>query len=108
MPPSSIRRNTITRVARVLIALAAICVGHSRADASDWMFRRSYFSHPVPPELAYKSPVPVSLSAYRPAMVGPYPGFAVQSIQRFNNVVIPIGSSVDYTLLRSETVRQLP
>jgi hypothetical protein len=41
-------------------------------------------------------------------MVGPYPGFAVQSIQRFNNVVIPNGASVDYTLLRSDTVRQLP
>ncbi len=72
------------------------------------MFRRSYFSHPVPPELAYKYPVPVSLSAYRRAEVGPYPGFAVQSIQRFNNVVISNGASVDYTLLRSDTVRQLP
>ena len=93
---------------RVLISLAIIYVCSSEANASDWMFRRSYFSHPVPPELAYKYPVPVSLSAYRPAMVGPYPGFAVQSIQRFNNVVIPSGASVDYTLLRSDTVRQLP
>lgn len=72
------------------------------------MFRRSYFSHPVPPELAYKYPVPVSLSAYRPAIVGPYPGFAVQSIQRFNNVVIPNGASLDYTLLRSNTMQRLP
>jgi hypothetical protein len=108
VPRSSILQDSTTRFARVLIALAAICVCGSRAEASDWMFRRSYFSHPVPPELAYKYPVPVSLSAYRNAEVGPYPGFAVQSIQRFNSVVIPSGASVDYTLLRSDTVRQLP
>jgi len=108
MPHSSTLRNSSTRFARVFIAVAVVALCQSHADASDWMFRRSYFSHPIPPELAYKSPAPVSLSAYRPAVVGPYPGFAVQSIQRFNNVVIPSGASVDYTLLRSDTVRQLP
>lgn len=93
----------------VLIAVIVTAFAHARsADAADWMFRRSYFSHAVPPEQALRSPVPRSLSAYRPAVVSPYPGFSVQSVQRFNNVVIPSGASVDYTLLRSENVRRMP
>ncbi|MBA3311806.1 MAG: hypothetical protein M3552_22810 [Planctomycetota bacterium] len=108
MPRSRAHPDFISRFGTWLIVAVVFCATSDRSDASDWMFRRSYYSHPIPPELAYKYPAPVSLSAYRPAVVGPYPGFSVQSIQRFNNVVIPSGASLDYTLLRSETVRQMP
>ena len=108
MPRSRAYSNSTSRYGTWLIAAVVFLATAEPGDASDWMFRRSYYSHPIPPELAYKYPAPVSLSAYRPAIVGPYPGFSVQSIQRFNNVVIPSGASLDYTLLRSETVRQMP
>ena len=96
---------------RLLVPIAALCLfatATGRGEASDWMFRRSYFSHSLPPEVAARYPVPESLSAYRPAIISPYPGFSLQGVTRFNNVVIPSGASLDYTLMRSESARQLP
>ena len=92
-----------------LIAATAVLAGpRERCEGAEWMFRRSYFSHAVPPELAERHPVPASLSAYRPAIVSPYPGFALQGVTRFNNVVIPNGASLDYTLMRSESMKRVP
>lgn len=92
----------VLAVAHVLAVPAGDCV------ASDWMFRRSYFSHDIPPELAANYPVPVSYSAYRPAIVSPYPGFAVNGARRYNRVLIQSGNSLDYTILRSDNFRIQP
>lgn len=95
----------------LLCLLAAGYVAAVPADtcgASDWIFRRSYFSHDVPPELAGHYPTPVSYSAYRPAIVSPYPGFSINGARRFNRVLIQSGNSLDYTLLRSDSFRLQP
>ena len=110
---SAVRRNRLNRriLFRLLATIAACGLGVAPADrceAADWVFRPSYFSHPVPPELAWRYPYPESLSAYRPAIVSPYPGFALQGVTRFNNVAIPSGASFDYTLMRSQSFRRIP
>ena len=93
----------------LLLAVAyVLAVPAGTCGASAWMFRRSYFSHDVPPELAANYPVPVSYSAYRPAIVSPYPGFSVNGVSRFNRVLIQSGNSFDSTILRSNTVRFQP
>ena len=89
-----------------LTALAgAVALFPRTAAGSDWMFRPSYFSHQLTAEQAQRYPVPHSLSAYRPAVVSPYPGFAINGVSRVNQVVIPSGASFDSTILHSNSVR---
>jgi hypothetical protein len=113
-PPAESSRLWLTgRVssARTLTALSALTFAAATpapADAADWVFQRSYFSHAIPPELADRSPVPISYSAYRPAIVSPYPGFAINGVRRFNRVLIQNGNSLDYTILRSDQFRLQP
>ena len=93
----------------LLLAVAyVVAVPAERCSSSDWVFRRSYFSHDVPPELAAAYPTPVSYSAYRPAIVSPYPGFAINGVRRFNRVLIQSGNSLDYTIQRSDSFRIQP
>ena len=92
----------------LLAAAYVVAVPVERCNSSDWVFRRSYFSHDVPPELAAAYPTPVSYSAYRPAIVSPYPGFAINGVRRFNRVLIQSGNSLDYTILRSDSFRIQP
>ena len=92
----------------LLAAGWVVAVPAGTCEASDWMFRRSYFSHDIPPELAGVYPLPVSQSAYRPAIVSPYPGFAINGARRFNRVLIQNGNSLDYTILRSDSFRIQP
>ena len=91
-----------------LAAAYVVAVPVERCRSSDWVFRRSYFSHDVPPELAAAYPTPVSYSAYRPAIVSPYPGFAINGVRRFNRVLIQSGNSLDYTIQRSDSFRIQP
>lgn len=102
--------RTRSRLSAFLLLAAAYVafVPAGRCSASDWMFQRSYFSHAIPPELADRYPVPVSYSAYRPAVVSPYPGFAINGVRRFNRVLIQNGNSLDYTILRSDQFRLQP
>jgi hypothetical protein len=86
-----------------VVALAAICCfGDRSALAGDesWMYRRSYFSHVLPPEVQARYPVPESRSAYRRPMVTVYPGFSVRSVERYNPVQIFDGRSTDTTIYR--------
>ena len=96
------------RTLRVMLALAVFLAWEGTAGASDWMYRRSYFSHALPPGVEPSYPLPVSESAYRPAVVSPYPGFGIQEMRRFNHVVIPSGASVDVTLQYGHNVRFQP
>jgi len=101
----------VSRRLPVFLLLAAayvLAVPTGTCEAADWVFRRSYFSHDLPPELAASYPVPVSYSAYRPAVVSPYPGFAINGARRFNRVLIQNGNSLDYTILRSDSFRIQP
>jgi hypothetical protein len=64
------------------------------------MFRRSYFSHEVPPDLAKTMPRPTSRSAYRRAMIHTSPGFAIRGGYRFNTIIMRSGNSTDVTVTR--------
>ena len=112
--PAGAQHSTVSRFVSLTLALAVsiapalVQAGGSSADATDWVYRRSYFSHYTPPELAGHYPVPQSPSAYRPAVVSPYPGFGIQGISRFDRTVIQSGQSYDITYQRSNNVRVYP
>jgi hypothetical protein len=67
----------------------------------NWVFRRSYFSHVLPPEVQARYPVPESRSAYRLPLVDIYPGVSVQGVQRYNTIILGNGSNgTDYAIYR--------
>jgi hypothetical protein len=78
------------------------------ASAGDpnWVFRRSYFSHVLPPEVQANYPVPVSRSAYRRPYL--YPGFAVKSTYRYNPIEIFDGRTTDLTIYRDFSIQFEP
>ncbi|QDT38280.1 hypothetical protein Pan189_26700 [Stratiformator vulcanicus] len=78
------------------------------ANCADWVYRRSYYTHELPPHVAAVSPMPVERSAYRPAITNPYPGFGITGGFRWNRVVMQNGNSRDFTLLRSDFVKFPP
>jgi hypothetical protein len=83
----------------VLVALLAAgfsALGVRPASAGDesWVFRRSYFSHVLPPEVQARYPIPVSRSAYRLPLVDVYPGFSVQGVERYNTILMDHGNDV--------------
>ena len=88
------RHRMVVRTGWVLLVLS--CGFVSPAEAEDWMFRRSYFSHTPVGELPPDYPQPVSRSAYRIARYRE--GFGVSAGWRFNNYVIQNGGRVDRTL----------
>lgn len=72
----------------------------SAADAEDWMFRRSYYSHTPPPGVQPAYPLPESRSAYREAYYREAFSFSVRSAYRVNNYVIQNGPRSDRTYYR--------
>jgi hypothetical protein len=99
-----VRTEMIHRLARVcrVLGAAALLISLTAPWASagdDWVFRRSYFSHVLPPEVQARYPVPESRSAYRLPLVDLYPGIAVQGIYRYNTINIYDGAgSMDTTI----------
>jgi len=79
------------------------CFVPETIDASDWMFRRSYYSHQLPPDVAATSPKPESRSAYRRAVVPP--GIAVRGGYRWNRIFLRSGQSTDTTIIREGWVQ---
>jgi hypothetical protein len=71
----------------------------SDAVAADWRFRRSYFSHHVPPDLYAYDELPRSRSAYRAAYPNRLPGFSAQGGFRINRIQINSGLSSDTTII---------
>jgi hypothetical protein len=90
---------------RRLFAALMICTGlvlivasTASAEAGDWMFRRSYYSHAAGPgALDESSP---SRSASREPWVGAHPRFAIRGGWRFNSFIINNGQSTDRTFFR--------
>jgi hypothetical protein len=93
--------------------IAAITVGllllwPAESSASDWIYRRSYFSHDIPPEESGFRSFPQSRSAYRRAYVNASPGFAVRGGYRFNRIFMRDGASTDLTVIREDWFQVRP
>jgi hypothetical protein len=91
------RRSWLARLRVVVLVaagLSAFAVRPAAADDTGWVFRRSYFSHVLPPQVQARYPVPESRSAYRLPLVDVYPGFSVQGVQRYNTILMDQGNDV--------------
>ena len=66
------------------------------------MFRRSYYTHALPPEQIEQYPPPERRTAYRPAFRGTTPGFGVRGVQRFNRFQLGYGRNADVTIYRQD------
>ncbi len=91
-----------------LAALLVLFSAPSDVHASDWIYRRSYHSHDVPPEQSGFSSFPQSRSAYRRAYVNTTPGFAVRGGYRFNRILMRDGASTDLTVIRENWFQERP
>ncbi len=94
-----------------LSALAAVLVlfaAPSDMRASDWIYRRSYHTHDVPPEESGFQSFPQSRSAYRRAYVNTTPGFAVRGGYRYNRILMRDGASTDLTVIRENWFQERP
>ena len=90
----------------VFLALLAGCATEARAGG--WMFRRSYYSHEIPPEKAADYPRPQSRSAYRRAITGYGPGAAIRGGYRYKHILMRSGNSTDLTVIRENWFDLLP
>jgi hypothetical protein len=87
-----------TAALAVVLGLSLGAVRSASADDQGWTFRRSYFSHVMPPEIQARYPVPESRSAYRRPLVTP--GFGVRGSYRYNPIEIYDGRSTDVEIYR--------
>jgi hypothetical protein len=91
------------RLTVTLIVATVLSLGGGRAALADdqgWMFRHSYFSHVLPPEIQARYPVPESRSAYRRPLVNLAPGYGVRGVYRYNPIEIYDGRSTDVEIYR--------
>lgn len=97
--PSTIIASCRRTAAIALLIGAALAVSGESCRAGEWMFRRSYFSHALPPGFPPGAPppypVPLSRSAYRPAIIATTPGFSVRGGHRFGHVFLGTGGTFD-------------
>jgi hypothetical protein len=96
------KRINIATLAASLALAATAGAYPASAPAGELMFRRSYFTHAIPPELEGLYPIPESRSAYRPALAGATPGFAIRGAYRFDRMFLRSGSSTDLTVFRGD------
>jgi len=83
----------------IVTGLAALSASQAPAEAGDWMFRRSYYSHNSGPGVLDDSAP--SRSASREPWVGAHPRFAIRGGWRFNSYVLQNGpNGVDMTFMR--------
>jgi hypothetical protein len=82
----------------ICLSLAGLLAAASLADAGEWMFRRSYYSHTPGPGLLDDSPP--SRSSYSEPWVGAHPRFSIRGGWRFNTFTLQNGQSTDRTFFR--------
>jgi hypothetical protein len=90
----------LTATVVVVVGIGQSAIRSASADDQGWMFRRSYFSHVLPPEIQARYPVPESRSAYRRPLVNLSAGFGVRGSYRYNPIEIFDGRSVDVEIYR--------
>lgn len=90
-------RRTLTIL---IVGLAAELYGLcGTAPSSDWMFRRSYYSHAAGPAPGVGEPE--SRVVYRQPWMGAHPRLAVRGGWRYNTMVLQNGTSgSDRTIIR--------
>ncbi len=92
-------RRQLFAVLVLLTGSAWLAFPATSAEAGDWMFRRSYYSHTAGAGSVDESAP--SRSAYREPWVGAHPRFAIRGGWRFNSYVINNGTnSSDRTFIR--------
>lgn len=115
--PTTCPQSRFEIVRALLLAGCGLLLFTPCAPAADWMFRRSYHSHAVVPvdpcgpavdPMLLSIPAPASRSAYRPAFIGTYPGFAIRSGYRVNRITMFSGNSLDQTIIREGWVAPGP
>ena len=84
------------------VAACSLSVTAGQARAGHWSFRRSYFSHELPPQVARHYPVPESRSAYRRPYVHKSPEFSIRGGYRNNYIFMRSGLSTDVTVVRED------
>ncbi len=89
------------KISTAILFAALLVSGYltAPAQAGDWMFRRSYYSHAQDTDNVPRD-YPRSRSAYREPFVGAHPRFAIRGGWRVNNMVLQNGSSTDRTFFR--------
>lgn len=97
----------IRLIAILLFVVTTFCQSSS-VQAESWAFRRSYFSHELPPEVAARYPQPISRSAYRDPVKNRYPGIYVRGGFRQNYIFQRSGNSFDRTFINESYVDFLP
>ena len=105
--PIKSRRFQRAVLAAIVCHLVLIWNGASSAQASGWMFRRSYYSHKVPAELEASYPRPISRSAYRRPYIRST-GYAVRGGYRYNRIFLRSGNSTDLTVIREDWFEHRP
>lgn len=78
------------------------------SHAADWMYRRSYYSHQLPPEAQAYYPQPEMRSALRRPFVGMTPGFAARGGYRINRILLRSGNSTDLTVIYNDWYQLQP
>lgn len=101
-------RPLVRCVAMAVVGVMWLGAVAGPAAAEDWMFYRSYFSHIGPMAACPGYPQPYSRSAYRPAVAGTTPGFAVRGGFRSSTIVLGVGPSFDVTVLREGWMERRP
>jgi hypothetical protein len=93
-----------SRRARILVVPLALMAFFTPKilRAEEWMFRRSYYSHARPPEHIAQFPPPERRTAYRPAIAGITPGFAIRGAYRYNRIQLGQGRNADVTIYRQD------
>src|SRR5438477_12811814 len=84
-------RRRVFAALMILTGLAWTTVSTASAEAGDWMFRRSYYSHNAGP--AVVDDAAPSRSAYREPWVGAHPRFAIRGGWRFNRFILQNGTN---------------
>src|SRR5262245_32205335 len=103
--------HRFSRKLRVILCglgLAAAGLLPSTAQAEDFLFRRSYYSHVANDGLDALAPIPTNRSAYRYPITSSGPGFAIRGGYRINRMVIQSGNSYDVTIFRQNWFEVTP